>query len=118
MIKSCKEFTMKELENITENYFSDNDLQTCKTIFGDPNLTKKDLLDLYKDHSIVKVGDTLEDAYNDYVEFEECACTPYQVVSYETFIEEVQKGYGVSGCIQIARLFILESGVWYDNDYS
>ena len=33
------------------------------------------------------------------------------------FINELKKGYGKSGCIQVARLFELSNGIWYDNEY-
>lgn len=59
-------------------------------------------------------------AYEDYKSFElgfndeEIA---KNIVDKETFIRELQLGYGKSEITQIARLKETEDGIWYDNEY-
>lgn len=69
--------------------------------------------------TFVKVGNNKTEAYDDFYEFEmgfdeDCRTN----LSYEEFCSELDKGYGNSDCIQIARLYEDKNGViWYDNEY-
>ena len=38
-------------------------------------------------------------------------------INYGEFVEELKKGYGKSKYVQIARLFELSDGIYYDNEY-
>lgn len=58
--------------------------------------------------------------YEDYVEYEKSFENDYitsKILSYEDFMKEFKKGYGKSGCIQVARLVELDDGIYYDRDY-
>lgn len=68
--------------------------------------------------TFIKVGNRRE-AYKDYCEFESDFDNNCRTeLSYEEFCKELNKGYGNSDCIQIARLYEDTKGVvWYDNEY-
>lgn len=73
----------------------------------------------YMDMStFIKIGNRKE-AYKDYCEFESGFDDNCRTeLSYEEFCKELNKGYGNSYCIQIARLYEDTKGVvWYDNEY-
>ena len=62
--------------------------------------------------NFVLVGNNRKQAYEDFIEDEDYNMT------FEEFCEELDKGYGNSNCIQIARLYETKDGkVWYENDY-
>ena len=54
-------------------------------------------------------------AYEDFVDFEKGFGGTD--LSYENFLIEFNKGYGKSDYVQIARLFELSDGIYYDNYY-
>ena len=66
-----------------------------------------------------KVGNNREEAYNDFVEFESGFSELLRNnLSYEEFCTELDKGYGNSDYVQVARLYEDENGaVWYDTEY-
>lgn len=68
--------------------------------------------------TFIKLGNRRE-AYKDYCEFESGFDDKCRTeLSYEEFCKELNKGYGNSDCIQIARLYEDAKGVvWYDNEY-
>lgn len=75
----------------------------------------KDVIELWENNSIVRIADTqdFKYAYEDYMKsypVENC-------ITYEEFLEEINKGYGNSGAIEIARLLVLSNGIYYDNEY-
>lgn len=68
--------------------------------------------------NFILVGNNRKEAYDDFVEFESgfdenCRTT----LTYEEFCIELDKGYGNSDYLQVARLYEDENGVWYDNEY-
>lgn len=67
-----------------------------------------------------KDGDNREEAYKNFVEFEEGFPKEDQLnLSFEEFCAELDKGYGTSEMFQIARLYEKADGsIWYDTEYS
>lgn len=62
--------------------------------------------------NFVLVGNNRKQAYEDFIEDED-----YDMI-FEEFCKELDKGYGNSNCIQIARLYETKDGkIWYENDY-
>lgn len=68
--------------------------------------------------TFIKIGNRTE-AYDDFFKFENGFDEDARNnLTFEEFCAELDKGYGNSGCVQIARLYEDENGViWYDNDY-
>ena len=67
---------------------------------------------------IAKKGD-YKKAYKDFCNFEKGFDEDVRVtMSYDDFVKELEKGYGESGCVQIARLFENEYGIFYDNNFA
>lgn len=93
--------------------FSNNDLKTLRELFGD--LSENEINELYDEKGFIKVADDYESAYKDFMDFEEGF--DGTDLSYDEFLTELKKGYGNSNCIQIARLFELSDGIYYDNYY-
>lgn len=70
--------------------------------------------------TFVLVGGNRKEAYEDFIEFEKGfndADNIYLKMTFEEFCKELDKGYGNSDCLQIARLYENENGIWYDNEY-
>ena len=69
--------------------------------------------------NFVNVGKNRMESYDDFVNFELGFDEDTRNnLTYEQFCAEMDKGYGNSDCVQIARLYEDENGtVWYDNDY-
>ena len=62
--------------------------------------------------NFVLIGNNRKQAYEDFIKDEDYNMT------FEEFCKELDKGYGNSDCIQIARLYETSDGkVWYENDY-
>lgn len=79
------------------------------------------ILEGLAENNIVYLCDNRKEAYEMHIEYEsgfDYDDNPYLEMSYEEFCEELDKGYGKSDCIQIARLYEdSHGGIWYDNDY-
>ena len=71
--------------------------------------------------NFVLIGNNRKQAYEDFIEFEKDFNDEnniYLDMTYKEFCENLDKGYGNSNCIQIARLYESKDGkVWYDNEY-
>lgn len=69
--------------------------------------------------SFVLIGNNRKQAYEDFIEFEKGFGEDCRYdMSFKEFCKELDKGYGNSNCIQIARLYETKDGkVWYENDY-
>lgn len=93
--------------------FNDKDSKILRELFGD--LSEKDINDFYNEKYFVKVADDYKQAYEDFVDFEKGFGGTD--LSYENFLTEFNKGYGKSDYVQIARLFELSDGIYYDNYY-
>jgi len=74
---------------------------------------------VYNNNSFIEIGRSKRQAYEDFCEFEMGFDEDCRVIlSYEEFCSELNKGYGHSEYIQIARLHEDRQGViWYDNEY-
>lgn len=92
--------------------FTNEDLEKIKTVL---NLSENEFIELIKNNDIIKIANDYESVYKDFVDFE----NGYDGtnLSYEEFLIELKKGYGKSNCVQIARLFELSDGIYYDNCY-
>ena len=69
---------------------------------------------------IVKIADRndYKTAYEDFCNFEKGFDKDTRIeINYGEFVEELKKGYGKSKYVQIARLFELSDGIYYDNEY-
>jgi len=94
--------------------FNENDLTKLRVIFKGYEYDE-DFESMIENQEIVKIADDYESAYNDFIKNEEIYGKPN--ISYDEFLSELKKGYGNSDCVQIARLFELSDGIWYDNEY-
>lgn len=66
---------------------------------------------------IAEKGD-YKKAYKDFCDFESGFSEDCRNdMTFEEFMTEFKKGYGNSGCVQIARLFENDNGIFYDLDY-
>ena len=111
---------MENINLTVEESYTDDDLKYLREIFHNPDLTKSDIIQAYENNDIVRIADAgdYEYAYEDFAKYEDGFEKSVQnKFSYDDFINELKKGYGKSGCIQVARLFELSNGVWYDNEY-
>lgn len=111
---------MQQINLADVNSYTNEDLKYLKTIFQNPEMTKEDIVMAYENNEIVRIADAkdYQYAYEDFAQFEdgfEKECR--NELSFEQFMTELKKGYGVSGCVQVARLFELSNGIWYDNEY-
>ena len=91
---------------------------TERAYFGVP--TEYDNDSSYMDLStFIKIGNRKE-AYEDFCEFEKGFDEDTRNnLTFEEFCVELDKGYGNSGCVQVARLYEDDNGViWYDNEYA
>lgn len=70
--------------------------------------------------SFVKIGDNRLEAYDSLYDLGLYFDEDYRTdLSYNRFCEELDKGYGKSKNIRIARLYEDEKGaVWYNNAYA
>lgn len=93
--------------------FNDKDLKILRKLFND--LSENEINELYDEKGFIKVADDYESAYKDFVDFEEEF--DGTDLSYDKFLTELKKGYGNSNYVQIARLFELSDGIYYDNYY-
>lgn len=107
---------MNNIERV-ESDFTDYDVAYMRTIYGDIK-SKDELIDMLNENVIIKIADRndYKTAYDDYVK-DEKYYENENILSYDEFMNEFNKGYGVSGCLQIARLFELSNGIYYDNEY-
>lgn len=65
-------------------------------------------------------GNNRLEAYAHYMNFEMGFDDPEvrNLMSYYDFCQELDKGYGKSGCPEIARLYEDKDGkIWYDKEY-
>jgi len=94
---------------------SKNDVVVIKQAL---NLEPAEFIEAIKKKDVVKISKDYKSAYESYVEFEKSfGENEFDVLSYEDFMKELRKGYGKSGSVQIARLFELSDGIYYDNNY-
>lgn len=103
-----------------ENSFTDEDLKKMQEIFQNPDLTKADIVNAWNENEIVRIADAgdYQYAFEDFAKFEDGFEKEVRnEMDFETFLTELKKGYGKSGCVQIARLFELSNRIWYDNEY-
>jgi hypothetical protein len=94
-----------------ENWSSE-DFEKIKEIF--PHVgCKEDCIELWKNNSMVRIADSkdYEYLYEDFIHETETE------ISFDDFMCELEKGYGKSDFIEIARIFELSNGIWYDNEY-
>lgn len=77
--------------------------------------TIEEIIELWTNDSLVRIADTLdfEYAYEDYIKSND----KLSYITYGEFLKEINKGYGNSGTVEIARLLILSNGIYYDNDF-
>ena len=111
---------MENINLTAEESYTDDDLRYLRKIFQNPYLTKSDIVQAYENNDIVRIADKgdYEYAYEDFAKYEDGFEKSVQnKLSYDDFINELKKGYGKSGCIQVARVFELSNGIWYDNEY-
>lgn len=104
-----------------ETDFTDYDVAYMKMIFNNNGLSKDDITDMLNDKEIVKISDRddYKTAYKDFCDFENGFDKDVRIeINYGEFVEELKKGYGKSKYIQIARLFELSNGIYYDNEYT
>lgn len=90
--------------------FNNDDLKTLRELFD--NLSENEINELYNEKGFVKVANDYESAYKDFEEGFDGTD-----LSYDKFLTELRKGYGNSNYVQIARLFELSDGIYYDNCY-
>jgi hypothetical protein len=96
------------------------DIRYLQKIFDNNSLTDKDIKNMYENKEIIKIADKNDylSAYEDFCRDENNYNDDIKIkINYEKFICELKKGYGKSDCIQIARLFELSDGIYYDNEY-
>ena len=111
---------MQQVNLVDENSYTDEDLKYLQEIFQNTEMTKEDIVMAYENNEIVRIADAkdYQYVYEDFVQFEDGFEKEVRnELSFEQFMEELKKGYGKSGCVQIARLFELSNGIWYDNEY-
>lgn len=111
---------MQQINLADVNSYTNEDLKYLQTIFQNPEMTKEDIVMAWENNEIVRIADAkdYEFAYEDFAQFEDGFEKEVKnELSFEQFMTELKKGYGVSGCVQVARLFELSNGIWYDNEY-
>ena len=71
--------------------------------------------------NFVLTGNNRREAYESHIEFEKGfneSDNPYLKINFRKFCKELDKGYGESDWLQIARLYEAPDGkIWYDNEY-
>lgn len=70
--------------------------------------------------NFVLIGHTRKEAYQAHIKFEMGFTNPEVrvIIDFAEFCSELDKGYGNSDYIQIARLYEAPNGdIWYDNEY-
>ena len=77
--------------------------------------TREDIIELWRQGYITRIADT-NDYYYAYEDYILSGCEIE--ISYEKFMEELNKGYGNSGIIEISRLMVLSNGIYYDMAFS
>jgi hypothetical protein len=99
--------------------FTGRDLHTVRCMYNNNKITKKDLIKAEKEGVIVKIAEAgdYKGAYLDFMRDESIYADAGINITFSTFMQEFKKGYGKSSYVQIARLFELSNGVWYDNEY-
>lgn len=111
---------MQQINLLDINSYTDEDLKHLQEIFQNPEMTKDDIVMAYENNEIVRIADAkdYQYAYEDFAQFENgFEKEARNELSFEQFMTEFKKGYGKSGCVQVARLFELSNGIWYDNEY-
>jgi hypothetical protein len=98
-------------ENMLDNLLFEEDIELINKTFHYDSIYE------FFDQFVLE-GTTKEEAYEEFKKFEEGFEPECRVnYSYDGFCEELDKGYGNSGCVQIARLLKLKKSIWYDNEY-
>ena len=108
-----------EIERVGTN-FTEYDVACMKINFNNNKLSKQDVEDMLYNKEIVKIADRndYKTAYEDFCNFEKGFDKDTRIeINYGEFVEELKKGYGKSKYVQIARLFELSDGIYYDNEY-
>lgn len=107
-----KEITFERTQTFTEA-----DLSKVRAMYSNALISMRELIKAEEDGTIVKIAEAgdYKKAYEDFLLDEETYDGTR--MTYDEFMTEFRKGYGKSGCVQIARLFELSNGVWYDNEY-
>lgn len=79
----------------------------------------KCLSDGIKTNTFIKVGTNRREAYDDFVKYESMFDEGARNdLTFKEFCMELDKGYGESDCIQVARLIEDDKGmIFYDNEY-
>ena len=97
--------------------FTKADLSKVRAMYSNASISMRELIKAEEDGTIVKIAEAgdYKKAYEDFLLDEETYDGTR--MTYDEFMTEFRKGYGKSGCVQIARLFELSNGVWYDNEY-
>lgn len=111
---------MKQFNLADVNSYTDEDLKFLQEIFQNPEMTKDDIVIAYENNEIVRIADAkdYQYAFEDFAQFEDGFEKEERIeMTFEDFMIELKKGYGKSECVQIARLFELNNGIWYDNEY-
>lgn len=96
------------------------DVFIARKIFNNKKITVKDLVFAHENNFIVRIADSKDYkyAYEDFAKYEDgFEKEVSNNLTFDEFMTELKKGYGKSGCVQIARLFELSNGIWYDNEY-
>lgn len=107
-----KEITFEKTQTFTEA-----DLSKVRAMYSNASISMRELIKAEEDGTIVKIAEAgdYKRAYEDFLLDEETYDGTR--MTYDEFMTEFCKGYGKSDCVQIARLFELSNGVWYDNEY-
>jgi hypothetical protein len=107
-----KEITFERTQTFTEA-----DSSKVRAMYSNASISMRELIKAEEDGTIVKIAEAgdYKKAYEDFLLDEETYDGTR--MTYDEFMTEFRKGYGKSGCVQIARLFELSNGVWYDNEY-
>lgn len=105
---------------IDNHSFTAEDIKILHNIYGDLIHNNEDAYRAFSDNvfSFEAVRGDYKTLYKNHCEYEAGFDEGFRDdVDYETFVEEFHKGYGESDHLQIARLFELSCGIFYDNEY-
>lgn len=103
-----------------ELQFTQEDVTILREIYGDAIKSSKDAFIELENGTFVfeALPNDYQTVYKNHCEYENEFDENFRDnISYEDFIKELKQGYGNSDHLQIARLFTLSCGIFYDNEY-